>query len=77
MADLLVVKAKIKDVVPGFNISSDFADALDAKVKELVKEAAKRAEGNSRKTVMAKDLKGPSPFYFMFDPYSGRKRPDA
>lgn len=56
MADHLVVKAKIKDVAKGFNVSGDFADALDAKVKELVKVACERAESNSRKTVMAKDL---------------------
>lgn len=56
MADLLVVKAKIKDAIPGFNVASDLAEALDEKVRALVKDAAKRAEGNQRKTVMAKDL---------------------
>jgi histone H3/H4 len=54
--EMLVVKAKIKEVAQGYNIASDFADALDEKVKELVKAAAARAEGNNRKTVMAKDL---------------------
>lgn len=53
---MLVVKAKIKEVASGYNIASDFADALDAKVQELVKAAVARAEGNNRKTVMAKDL---------------------
>lgn len=56
MADLIVVKAKIKDLVPGFNVSSDLADALDAKARQLVKDAAARAEANGRKTIMAKDL---------------------
>ncbi len=56
MADNIVVKAKIKDVAAGYNIAGDFAAALDKRVKELVKAAAKRAEGNNRKTVMAKDL---------------------
>ena len=56
MADLLVVKAKLKDAVPGFNVASELAEALDAKVRELLKDAAKRAEGNGRKTIMAKDL---------------------
>jgi len=52
----LVVKAKIKDVASGYNVSSDFADELSRQVESLVKSACKRAEGNGRKTVMAKDL---------------------
>jgi len=53
---MLVVKAKIKDVVSGFNVASDFAEALDRKVQTLIKDACKRAEANNRKTVMGKDL---------------------
>jgi histone H3/H4 len=53
---MIVVKSKIKDLASGYNVASDFADALDAKVKAMVKEAVKRAEGNNRRTVMAKDL---------------------
>lgn len=53
---MLVVKAKIKSVVPGYNIAGDLAEALDKKCEELVKAAAARAEANGRKTVMAKDL---------------------
>ena len=56
MADSLVVKAKIKDVAKGYNVAGDLAEALSAKVEQLVKDACKRAEGNNRKTVMAKDL---------------------
>ncbi|MBW2979383.1 DUF1931 domain-containing protein [Candidatus Woesearchaeota archaeon] len=53
---MLIVKSALKGVVPGFNIASDFAEALDKKVQELIKEASKRAEANGRKTIMAKDL---------------------
>lgn len=53
---MIVVKSKIKELASGYNVSSDFADALDATVKELIKKAVKRAEGNNRRTVMAKDL---------------------
>ncbi len=53
---MLVVKAKIKSVIPGYNVAGDLAEALNAKVEELVKSAAARAEANGRKTVMAKDL---------------------
>ena len=56
MADLLIVKAKIKDVIGDYNVSGDFADELDKIVRDLVKKAATRAEANSRRTVMAKDL---------------------
>lgn len=60
MADLLVVKAKIKDVCPGFNVAGELAEALSAKVGAAVEDAVKRADSNSRKTVMGKDV----PFSF-------------
>jgi hypothetical protein len=56
MADSVVVKAKIKEIATGYNVAGDFSDALDRKVREMIKMAVKRAEGNNRKTVMAKDL---------------------
>jgi len=56
MSDMLVVKAKIKDAAKGYNVAGDLAEALDVKVKALVTDACARAEGNGRKTVMAKDL---------------------
>ncbi len=56
MSDSLVVKAKIKDVAKGFNVSGDLADALSMEVEKMIKKACERAEANGRKTVMAKDL---------------------
>lgn len=56
MSDMVVVKAKLKELCKGYNVASDLAEALDAKAKELLAAACKRAEGNNRKTVMAKDL---------------------
>ena len=53
---MIVVKAKIKEVAEGFNISSDFAEGLDVEVKRIVKKASERAEANNRRTIMAKDL---------------------
>lgn len=52
----IIVKAKIKEYANGLNVAGDFADALDKKVAELVKDACTRAEANGRKTVMAKDI---------------------
>ncbi len=52
----LVVKSKIRDVVKGMRFSGDFANALDKKVAETVKEAAARAKANGRATVRPNDL---------------------
>lgn len=51
----LIVKSQIKDVAK-MNISSDFAPALDEKVKKLIEEAVARADANGRRTLMAKDI---------------------
>ncbi|RMF55171.1 DUF1931 family protein [Candidatus Woesearchaeota archaeon] len=56
MVDMIIVKAKIKEATGEFNVASDFIEALDAKVKDLIKEAIERAKANGRRTVMAKDL---------------------
>ena len=39
MGDLLVVRAKIKEAVKECNVAGDFAEALDKKVRELIKAA--------------------------------------
>ena len=56
MADLLVVRSKIKEHADGCNVSGDFATALSDEVVGLVKKAAARAKGNNRRTVQSKDL---------------------
>jgi histone H3/H4 len=56
MSDMVIVKAKLKELAKGYNVSSDFAEMLDVRCKTLIADAIKRAESNSRKTVMAKDL---------------------
>ncbi|MFH1400667.1 MAG: DUF1931 domain-containing protein [Nanoarchaeota archaeon] len=56
MSDMVIVKAKLKDICKGYNVGGDLADALDERAKELLKAAMARAEANGRKTVMAKDL---------------------
>ena len=53
---MLVVKSKIKEYVSDLNVSSDFSEALDETVKELIQKAVKRAKENGRKTVQARDL---------------------
>ena len=59
MFTMIVVRTQIKDLLKESgtdvqNISSDFCEKLDAKVRELVTEACKRAAANSRRTAMAR-----------------------
>jgi histone H3/H4 len=53
---MIIVKSKIKEIVGEINVGGDFADALDQKVEQMVKDAVKRAEANGRRTIMAKDI---------------------
>ncbi|EMA17287.1 hypothetical protein [Haloarcula marismortui] len=55
MADL-VVKAAVKEELSDMNVASDFYDALDEEVEELLTDAARRADENDRKTVQSRDL---------------------
>jgi len=56
----LIVKSNLKDIAKiddkALNISGDFADALNSKVEQFVRDACRRARDNGRSTVMAKDL---------------------
>lgn len=55
MADL-IVKAAVKDALNDMNVASDFYDALDEEVQDLLDDAARRAGENDRKTVQPRDL---------------------
>jgi len=59
MTDMVVIKAKIKEFAKyndkKLNVSGEFADALNKKVKALIEEACRRAKDNNRNTVMKKD----------------------
>lgn len=51
-----IVKTTVKDALDDMNVSSDFYDALDEVVIELLNDAVRRAEANDRKTVQPRDL---------------------
>ena len=53
---MIIVKAKIKSVVPGYNVAGDLAEALNKKVLQLLEEASERAKANGRRTLQARDL---------------------
>lgn len=56
MAEMLIVKSKIKEVNPELNVAGDLAEALNEVVIENLKKAGARAQANGRKTIGAKDL---------------------
>lgn len=53
---VLVVKTAVRKLLKGFRVSEDFWKALDKCIQQCVKEAAKRAKANGRKTVRGYDL---------------------
>jgi len=55
-SDWIIVKSKIKELAGSYSVSKDFSETLNAKVKQMIEEAKKRAEANNRKTVMGRDL---------------------
>lgn len=52
----LIVKSAVKESLDGYNVSSDFYEALNGEVAELLGDAADRADANGRKTVQPRDL---------------------
>ena len=56
MTEILIVKAKIKEVVKDCNVGSDVAEALSKIIEEAIKTGAKRADANDRKTIQGKDI---------------------
>jgi histone H3/H4 len=55
MVDVLK-KSGVRDAADGVNVGSDFYDALDDEVKDLIERAVERAEDNGRRTVKARDV---------------------
>jgi len=52
----LIVKSAVKDEVDEQNVASDFYEALNEEVAELIADAAERSEANGRKTLQPRDL---------------------
>lgn len=55
MVDVLK-KSGVRDAAEGVNVGSDFYDALDDQVKDMIERAVERAEANGRRTVKARDV---------------------
>jgi len=56
MADMVVVRSKIKELAEGMNVSSDFASSLNEEVVSLIKKACERSKANKRSTIQPRDL---------------------
>lgn len=55
MVDVLK-KSGVREAAHGVNVGSDFYDALDDYVKDVIDRAVDRAESNGRRTVKARDV---------------------
>ena len=58
---MVTIRTQVKEILKESglgldNISADFMDHLDEKMKQLILNAAKRAKENGRRTVMGKDV---------------------
>ena len=51
-----IVQSAVKDQLEDHNVSSDFYNALDDEVEDLLSDASQRADDNDRKTVQPRDL---------------------
>lgn len=58
MADSVVVTSKLKEAVKGHDLrmSGDVPEAVDKKIREMLKDAAERARENGRGTLRPYDL---------------------
>ncbi len=56
VADMLVVRSKVKETIKKCNVAGDFADALNRVAALLLAEACRRAKDNKRSTIQARDL---------------------
>lgn len=55
MVDVLK-KSGVREEADGVNVGSDFYEALDERVKEMIQRAVERAEENGRRTVKSRDV---------------------
>ena len=52
----LIVRSKVKSTIKGMRFAGDFYNALDKKVEDTLRDAAKRAKDNGRATIRPCDL---------------------
>lgn len=56
---MLTARTQVKDIIKEAglrNMSAEFCDQLDEKVKQMIIKAVERAKENGRRTVMGKDI---------------------
>ncbi len=55
-SDLIISKSRTKGAAQQCNVSSEFYEALDKAVRDLISAAERRAIENKRKTIKPQDL---------------------
>ncbi len=55
-SDLIISKSRTKAAAQQCNVSSEFYEALDKAVRDLIASAERRAIANNRKTIKPQDL---------------------
>jgi len=55
MVDVLK-KSGVREAAEDVNVGSDFYDALDEEVKNVIERAVERAQANGRKTIKSRDV---------------------
>jgi len=55
MVDVLK-KSGVREAAEDVNVGSDFYDALDEEVKNVIERAVERAQANGRKTIKPRDV---------------------
>ncbi|MBI2666276.1 DUF1931 domain-containing protein [Candidatus Woesearchaeota archaeon] len=56
---MVTIRTQVKDLLKQLgvdNMSGDFQNKLDEKVKQVLLDACKRAQENGRRTVMGRDI---------------------
>jgi hypothetical protein len=56
MSEMIISKSRTKAASKECNVSGEFYDALDERVREMIAAAEKRAIANGRKTLRPHDL---------------------
>ncbi len=52
----LIVRSRIKEIAGEINVAGDFAESLEKKAEQLVRDAIERAKANNRRTIMGRDI---------------------
>ena len=53
---MVIIHSRVKELIGNYSVATDYYEALEKKVTELIHKSLERAKANKRKTVMGKDV---------------------